>query len=103
MTAARLHSTAYGPVHARDGYAADSIARIRRDVGSIVASGELGTVLRDFVNQAPGWSIGTATLLGYVLGAGVPPAVMSLAARATARLAFAAILQQQLFTPRRTP
>lgn len=81
----------------------DPIAGLRREVESIVRNGQLGTVLRDLVTEAPGLSIGTAALVGYVLGAGVPPALMSLAARSAGRVAVAALLQRQLFTPRRNP
>lgn len=81
-----------------------SIASIGREVESLVTSGQLGTVLRDFVGEAPGLSIGSAALLGYVLGAGVPPALLSLAVRTAGRMAFATLLQRQLFTtPRRNP
>ena len=93
MTAA-LHATAGN---------SDPIASIRRDVESLVASGQLGTLLRDLVTTAPGLSIGTAALCGYVLGAGVPPALVSLATRAAGRLIVVTLLQRQLFTPRRNP
>ena len=81
----------------------DPIAGIRREVQSLVKNGQLGAVLRELVNEAPGLSIGTAALLGYVLGAGVPPYLVTLAAKSAGRLAVAALLQRQLFTPRRNP
>lgn len=90
-------------VHAANGTGGDPIAGIRREIETLVKNGQLGSVLRDLVSEAPALSIGTAALFGYVLGAGVPPALVTLAARSAGRVAVAAFLQRQLFTPRRNP
>lgn len=94
MSAAPVYSSSR--VSGHEAWASDPVARLVRDAADVVSSGELAKALRHAVQESPGMSLGGAVMCGYILGAGLPPALVGWVARATGRALLATLLQNQL-------